>query len=47
MRDPFDIVNDVHHTLSDMRAKEWINMTRQQKTYEDCQKPFTIMDIML
>ena len=34
--DPFDIINDVHHTLSDMRTKEWINMTRQQKTYEFC-----------
>lgn len=34
--DPFDIVNDVHHTLADMRAKEWINMTRQQRAYEFC-----------
>lgn len=24
--DPFDIVNDMHHVLSDMRAKEWSNM---------------------
>lgn len=34
--DPFDIVNDVHHTLSDMRAKKWIDMTRQQQALEFC-----------
>jgi len=34
--DPFDIVNDVHHVLSDMRAKKWTNMTRQQKASEFC-----------
>ena len=32
--DPFDIVNDIHHVLSDMRAKDWTNMTRSQKASE-------------
>lgn len=34
--DPFDIVNDVHHALSDMRAKEWGSMSLQQKAAEFC-----------
>ena len=34
--DPFDIVNDIHHVLSDMRAKDWLNMTRSQKSSEFC-----------
>lgn len=34
--DPFDIVNDIHHVLSDMRAKDWTNMTRSQKASEFC-----------
>ena len=34
--DPFDIVNDLHHVLSDMRAKEWSNMSRRQKASEFC-----------
>lgn len=34
--DPFDIVNDLHHVLSDMRAKVWSNMDLQQKTSEFC-----------
>ena len=34
--DPFDIVNDIHHALSDMRVKDWNNMSRSQKTSEFC-----------
>lgn len=34
--DPFDIVNDIHHVLSDMRAKDWTNMSRTQKASEFC-----------
>ena len=34
--DPFDIVNDIHHVLSDMRAKDWTNMSRTQKVSEFC-----------
>ena len=34
--DPFDIVNDIHHVLLDMRAKDWTNMTRSQKASEFC-----------
>ena len=34
--DPFDIINDIHHTLSDMRAKDWLNMNRSQRTSEFC-----------
>lgn len=34
--DSFDIVNDMHHTLSDMRAKNRAGMTRQQKASEFC-----------
>ena len=34
--DPFDIVNDMHHVLSDMRAKEWSNMPLRQKAFEFC-----------
>lgn len=32
--DPFDIVNDIHQVLSDMRSKDWANMTRTQKASE-------------
>lgn len=34
--DPFDIVNDLHHVLSDMRAKEWNNISLRQKAFEFC-----------
>lgn len=34
--DPFDILNDIHHVLSDMRGKDWTNMTRPQKASEFC-----------
>lgn len=34
--DPFDIVSDIHHVLSDMRAKDWASMTRSQKASEFC-----------
>lgn len=34
--DPFDIVNDLHHVLSDMRKKEWKNMDRLQLSKEFC-----------
>ena len=29
--DSFDIVNDMHHTLSDMRAKNWAGMTTRRR----------------
>ncbi len=34
--DPFDIVSDIHHALSDMRAKDWIRMTQLQRASEFC-----------
>lgn len=34
--DPFDIVNDLHHVLSDMRRKEWKDMDRLQLAKEFC-----------
>ena len=34
--DPFDIVNDLHHVLSDMRKKEWNDMDRLQLAKEFC-----------
>lgn len=34
--DPFDIINDVRHVLSEMREKEWSNMSLQQQAYEFC-----------
>lgn len=34
--DPLDIVNDVHHALSDMRTKEWGSMSLRQKAVEFC-----------
>ena len=34
--DPFDIANDIHQVLSDMRAKDWTNMDKVQKTSEFC-----------
>lgn len=34
--DPFDIVNDICHVLSDMRAKKWNNMNRSQLANEFC-----------
>lgn len=34
--DPFDIVNDVHHVLKDMRGKSWNNMDRKQLSVEFC-----------
>lgn len=34
--EPFDIVNDVRHVLSEMRAKEWSNMSLRQQAYEFC-----------
>ena len=34
--DPFDIVNDLHHVLSDMRKKEWKDMDRLQLAKEFC-----------
>lgn len=32
--DPFDIVNDLHHVLSDMRAKDWVNMSLETLAVE-------------
>lgn len=34
--DPFDIVNDLHHVLSDMRAKDWVNMSLETLAVEFC-----------
>ncbi|WP_022761719.1 Fic family protein [Butyrivibrio sp. AD3002] len=34
--DPFDIVNDVHHVLSDMREKPWKSMDNDTVTIEFC-----------
>ncbi len=34
--DPFDIVNDVHHALLDMRTKAWSSMSLRQKASEFC-----------
>ena len=34
--DPFDIINDLHHVLSDMRKKEWKDMDRLQRSKEFC-----------
>lgn len=34
--DPFDIVNDLHYTLSDMRNKDWNGMNHDVLTKEFC-----------
>ncbi|MBE5879094.1 MAG: hypothetical protein E7288_03845 [Lachnospiraceae bacterium] len=34
--DPFDITNDIHHILSDMRQKKWKEMDRKQAADEFC-----------
>lgn len=34
--DPFDIVNDLHHALSDMRAKDWANMDLDTLAVQFC-----------
>ncbi len=34
--DPFDIVNDVHHVLADMRGKAWKEMDSQTVAIEFC-----------
>ncbi|MBE5909376.1 MAG: Fic family protein [Lachnospiraceae bacterium] len=34
--DPFDIINDIHHVLSDMRAKKWNNMDMETVSKEFC-----------
>lgn len=34
--DPFDIANDIHHVLSEMRAKNWEDMVQLQKAIEFC-----------
>ena len=34
--DPFDIVNDVHHVLSDMREKPWQSMDTEKAAIEFC-----------
>lgn len=34
--DPFDIVNDVHHVLSDMRNKNWKDMHVEEASKEFC-----------
>jgi cell filamentation protein len=34
--DPFDIVNDIHYALRDMREKEWGSMTRKELADEFC-----------
>ncbi len=34
--DPFDIVNDIHHALSDMRKKPWKDLTHEELTKEFC-----------
>lgn len=34
--DPFDIVADIHHTLKDMREKNWKDMNRKTLTTEFC-----------
>lgn len=33
---PVDIINDIHQVLSDMRLKDWKNMTRNQKATAFC-----------
>ncbi len=34
--DPFDIVNDIHHVLKEMRNKEWVSMNRKELANEFC-----------
>lgn len=34
--EPLNIVNDIHHVLSDMRTKKWNNMSRTQLAKEFC-----------
>lgn len=34
--DPFDIVNDIHHVLKEMREKEWGSMNRREMADEFC-----------
>lgn len=34
--DPFDIVNELHHVLSEMRSKNWNEMTKEMLTKEFC-----------
>ena len=34
--EPFNIINDIQHVLSDMRTKKWNNMNRTQLTSEFC-----------
>jgi cell filamentation protein len=34
--DPFDIVNDIHHVLTDMRNKAWKEMDRRTAALEFC-----------
>ncbi len=34
--DPFDIVNDIHHVLKEMRNKEWGAMNRKELSNEFC-----------
>lgn len=34
--DPFDIVTDVHHVLSDMRDKDWKSMDTNEASKEFC-----------
>jgi cell filamentation protein len=34
--DPFDIMQDIHHVLADMRAKKWMDMRRSMLATEFC-----------
>lgn len=34
--EPLNIINDIHHVLSDMRTKKWNNMSRTQLAKEFC-----------
>ena len=34
--DPFDIISDIHHVLSDLRAKPWQDMEVKQRSAEFC-----------
>lgn len=34
--EPLNIINDIHHVLSDMRTKKWNNMNRTQLASEFC-----------
>lgn len=45
--DPFDIISDIHHVLSDMRAKPWQAMDIKQRSTEFCDSPVKKIDYTL